>query len=437
MARRAGARPRRGRRPGARERAGASGAAARRRRRGGRCGRHRTPRRAAGPGPAAPRAAERPRAAAARRPREAPSRAPLDSLAWRRPCRTAGTRIPRSCGASRSGSSAPRGSTSGTRDSSRNPATSRRRSAGRPSSSRATATASLRGFVNVCRHRGFTVAEGRAEPRDAPVPVPRLDVRPRRPPPRCAAQRGGAGLPAGRARPRAGRGRHLGPVRLRERRPRAGAARAGARLAARAGRGARARRRLARPPLALGGRDRGELEDRLRELPRVLPLPGRASRLQRADRRLARGVRALDGRAPLDPARPAADGDARRTCCRARSSTSSGRTSRSTSSPAGRTSRSGRPCRGRPTARTASSTTSSARTSSRPGSTTSSRFDDQVGREDAKLVEGVQRGVASGALEHGVLMSHSEQLIAHFQALYRAEPALALGRVVPLAGFDT
>jgi phenylpropionate dioxygenase-like ring-hydroxylating dioxygenase large terminal subunit len=44
-------------------------------------------------------------------------------------------------------------------------------------------------------------------------------------------------------------------------------------------------------------------------------------------------------------------------------------------------------------------------------------FDEQVGREDAKLVEGVQRGVASGALERGVLMSRSEQLIGHFQAL--------------------
>ena len=44
-------------------------------------------------------------------------------------------------------------------------------------------------------------------------------------------------------------------------------------------------------------------------------------------------------------------------------------------------------------------------------------FDDQVGWEDRVLVEGVQRGVASGAVEHGVLMSHSEQLIAHFQAL--------------------
>ena len=47
-------------------------------------------------------------------------------------------------------------------------------------------------------------------------------------------------------------------------------------------------------------------------------------------------------------------------------------------------------------------------------------FDDQVGREDRTLVEGVQRGVSSGALEHGVLMSRSEQLIGHFQALTAA-----------------
>jgi carnitine monooxygenase subunit len=51
-------------------------------------------------------------------------------------------------------------------------------------------------------------------------------------------------------------------------------------------------------------------------------------------------------------------------------------------------------------------------------------FDDQVGREDQALVTGVQRGIASGALESGVLMSHSEQLIGHFQAL----TAAALGR---------
>ena len=47
-------------------------------------------------------------------------------------------------------------------------------------------------------------------------------------------------------------------------------------------------------------------------------------------------------------------------------------------------------------------------------------FDSQVGREDVGLVEGVQRGMASGAIEHGVLMGRSEQLIGHFQALTAA-----------------
>jgi phenylpropionate dioxygenase-like ring-hydroxylating dioxygenase large terminal subunit len=47
-------------------------------------------------------------------------------------------------------------------------------------------------------------------------------------------------------------------------------------------------------------------------------------------------------------------------------------------------------------------------------------FDDQVGREDRALVEGVQRGIASGALEHGWLLGRSEQLIAHFQQLTAA-----------------
>jgi phenylpropionate dioxygenase-like ring-hydroxylating dioxygenase large terminal subunit len=42
-------------------------------------------------------------------------------------------------------------------------------------------------------------------------------------------------------------------------------------------------------------------------------------------------------------------------------------------------------------------------------------FDDQVGAEDRALVEGVQRGVSSGALEHGRLMSDAERLIVRFQ----------------------
>jgi hypothetical protein len=36
------------------------------------------------------------------------------------------------------------------------------------------------------------------------------------------------------------------------------------------------------------------------------------------------------------------------------------------------------------------------------------------------LVEGVQRGMAAGGVEHGFLMGHSEQLIGHFQSLTRS-----------------
>jgi choline monooxygenase len=44
-------------------------------------------------------------------------------------------------------------------------------------------------------------------------------------------------------------------------------------------------------------------------------------------------------------------------------------------------------------------------------------LDDAVGAEDRRLVEAVQRGIRSGGLEAGVLMPESEQLIAHFQSL--------------------
>src|SRR6266567_1532288 len=44
-------------------------------------------------------------------------------------------------------------------------------------------------------------------------------------------------------------------------------------------------------------------------------------------------------------------------------------------------------------------------------------FDNQVGTEDRSLVEGVQRGVRSGILREGHVLSESEQLVAHFQRL--------------------
>ena len=46
-------------------------------------------------------------------------------------------------------------------------------------------------------------------------------------------------------------------------------------------------------------------------------------------------------------------------------------------------------------------------------------FDDQVGLEDRALVESVQAGVTSGLLDDGRLMPESERLLAHFQALVR------------------
>ena len=44
-------------------------------------------------------------------------------------------------------------------------------------------------------------------------------------------------------------------------------------------------------------------------------------------------------------------------------------------------------------------------------------FADQVGREDAALVASVQRGLSSGMVPHGRLLTSSEHLIQHFQRL--------------------
>ena len=46
-------------------------------------------------------------------------------------------------------------------------------------------------------------------------------------------------------------------------------------------------------------------------------------------------------------------------------------------------------------------------------------LDDAVGREDTALVERVQVGVSSGALADGRLLGEAEQLVAHFQGLVR------------------
>jgi len=52
-------------------------------------------------------------------------------------------------------------------------------------------------------------------------------------------------------------------------------------------------------------------------------------------------------------------------------------------------------------------------------------FDDQVGAEDARLVEAVQRGVGSGALSHGRLLTRTEELIHAFQLLVQERVGLS------------
>ena len=95
----------------------------------------------------------------------------------------------------------------------------------------------LRAFVNVCRHRGSEIVSERGRPRDAPVPVPRVDVRPRRAPSLRSQVRARAELRRERARPRAGGRRCLGAVRLRPRGSGGAAAPRVARRAAGAARG--------------------------------------------------------------------------------------------------------------------------------------------------------------------------------------------------------
>ena len=260
----------------------------------------------------------------------------------------------------------------------------------------------LRAFANVCRHRGSIVARGAGERGTLQCPYHAwtygldgcLRAAPRtKDDPGFALD--GLGL-------RAAGGRHAGArscsstrTRTRRRSPRRSATCPA--VVARA----RARRRRAALPPPRRVRDPGELEDRARELPRVLPLPAQPPGPRLGDRRPpaddggARAARepvqpartrtstspAAIAAGPVPPAVPVAEGQRR--------------------SPARRTSRSARSGRSRRTAAAATSTTSSRPDASEEWIAEFLAFDDQVGAEDTALVEGAQAGAGSGLVAGG------------------------------------
>ena len=298
----------------------------------------------------------------------------LGSPAWRRPSRGAGTSTPRSSAASRSGSSlrlavrrAPRpaaGAGHVLHVARRAPAGDRHACPGR----RAARLPQRLPAPRLPRRRG------RGPPRDAPVPVPRVDVRARRLAAGGAPLRRGAGLRKEELGLVPAAVDTWGPFVFVNPDRDAGAARRGSRLDAGAGRRAGPRRRRASLPHALGDASRGELEDRAARTSSSATTAPSRTRLHGGDRR-RRPRRTCSSERPLSrassgrSARAAARDCTSRASCRAASSTSSGRTYREhLPGPAEPLDRA-RWSRGRPSARTASSTTSSDRTSTRRGST--------------------------------------------------------------------
>ena len=148
-------------------------------------------------------------------------------------------------------------------------------------------------------------------------------------------------------------------------------------------------------------RDPRELEDRARELPRVLPLPAQPPGARLADRRPAAGARG--GRAAREPVQPRPPGpraaggrDPARPVPPVLPEHEVQRAAR-----ARRTSRSGRSGRSRPTAAAGSSTTSSRRTRPRSGSRSSSPSTTRSGRRTPRWSRAPRRARAAGSCRRG------------------------------------
>ena len=232
--------------------------------------------------------------------------------------------------------------------------TSQRRSATCPSAVVRGSDGVLRGLVNVCRHRGHLVVEGTGCRETLQCPYHAwtydLDGSLRRAP---RAEREPGFDPTGLSLARVSVDT-WGPFVFVNPDPDAAPLTGRARPPARDRRREWPRRRRDPLPLASRVADRGELEGRDGELPRVLPLPDRAPGLQQGHRRQPRlvprsrcirrsrarsapfGHRALRATATLRTHRAAT--------CRSRSTTSCSRRRRSTSHRASRTSRSSDTC---------------------------------------------------------------------------------------------
>ena len=248
-------------------------------------------------------------------------------------------------------------------------------------------------------------------PEDAPVRVPRLDVR--------AGRSAAVGAPLGgarrRRRPRAGRDppRCLGPVPVRQPRRRGAAARGGlGEVPAMLPRAA-STSTVSRSTTASTGRSRRTGRSRPRTSSSATTAPSRIP-ASRHGRDLARRVPARAQALAPEPVR-AAEGPDRRAA--ARGPVPPALAEHGDQRLSGQAEPLDRPdpaARARPDPQ-------DPRLLLRPNEDDAwiaefLEFDDQVGREDARLVESVQRGAGSGAIPEGRLLPDSEQLVAAFQA---------------------
>ena len=249
------------------------------------------------------------------------------------------------------------------------------------------------------------------------MPLPRVDVRARRRATSSAARRPRAGVRQGRVVARAGERRHLGAVPLRQSRPARRVARRAARRAAGDPRPRRRRRTTSSFTHASSSAPRrtGRWSPRTsssattaRPRTRRSVTRSTCTRIATCSRRIRRSARSSASRR-----RPASTA----------SSTCSIPTPASTSSRGRSTCRSGRSCPAGPNRTERYLDYFFAPDVDEDWRREFFAFDDQVGREDRTLVESVQRGMASGMLEHGRLLLDAEPLLAAFQGWVRDQLA--------------